>query len=221
MENKDLIVITLPLIIELFREGNKEFFNDSLPTPEFRLTSGRKALGSCSINTTTGRMGINISKAFKVTRDEAMETILHEMIHLWEWVTYRTMSHGTYFRAKAKLIQIKSNKRYNIDRVAHRGSYVSANDETSFKNKLYAVFVERDEEKAWIVACTPAIAECYNRGLTKCWNLDLVGFVKNRFEPDFDRLPKMSSSVRIKGRTMPWDKLNEKYSEFANCITTI
>lgn len=220
----EYIDITIPFLYDLFKECNEEFFSNNLSTPVFKVTNGRKTLGSTHVSLLGLKPPtITISRYYKVTREDVKTTMLHEMIHLWEWLTYKTMSHGTRFKLQAKRIEIMSDNRYSIKRLSTRRSYQVANpkSETNYKNKLYAVFIQRSEEKAWIVACTPTMVGYYNIGLAKCWNLDLVGFVKNRFEPDFDSLPKMSSSRRLKGRTMPWDRLNEKYSEFANCIASI
>jgi hypothetical protein len=37
---------------------------------------------------------------------EAMRTLRHEMIHLWQWAEKRPMGHGPEFRAWARLLDI-------------------------------------------------------------------------------------------------------------------
>ena len=34
--------------------------------------------------------------------DEALHTLLHEMVHLWQWASGGKVDHGTTFRTKAK-----------------------------------------------------------------------------------------------------------------------
>lgn len=238
----DNVMITLALLSELFNECNAEFFKNELPTPDFRVSTGRRALGSCSVRrATTVRIGgmkfanklkepkltIAISNYYKVSRDEVKNTMIHEMIHLWQWVTYQDMNHLTTFKEKAREVERISNGKFTITRLANRKNYEEANPKspTNYKNKLYAVFAQRNSlggtTRAWIVACTQAMAREYKTGFTmrNNWNLELVGFVRERFEPDFDRLPKMHTCLRIKGKTMLWERLNNEYSEFANCIS--
>lgn len=223
----EYITITPQLLAELFNEVNKEFFDNSLPNVTLRISNGKRTLGQFSINQIFGTKTISISKYYKVTREDVKETMIHEMVHLWQWQTYRIIDHLKTFKAKSKEIEIKSNGLYTIKRLTSRKGYIVANPNllpspTRFKNKLYAVFKQGDN--IWVAPIVPNLEKIHVELLKgKCpyLGMETVGFVYNHFEPDFESLRVIKSMYRMRGKVIPISEMKEKYASFYNAIVPI
>lgn len=225
------IDINTQLVENIFSQANVRFFQNLLPTPSFEITNTRKQLGQ--FRGCVGRKPvIKISKYYKVSRNDVETTVIHEMIHLWQFVVYGSSNHGMTFIKKANEIRMLSGNEYNITRTSSRKGY-EIQDTSNMKNRIYAVFQETnasgygiDTEFAWVVALS---APMYNKiARTICtqdwkldWNLNLIGFVYDRYEPDFDRLPAMKGTFRrsIRGKRMTWNQFCDKYHDFVCNIT--
>lgn len=131
--NKNLIVLTKALMIELYNEINQEFFDNSLTPPVFILTYGRTTLGSFSVSLGSKKQRIGMSKLYAMKRDTFKRVMIHEMIHQWQWVNYRELGHKETFKAKSKEIYEKSGGRYDIKRET------KVEEETTF-----ALFLEKN-----------------------------------------------------------------------------
>ena len=120
------IELTKNLMVELFNECNKEFFNNELPTIPLRLTGGRRTMGSLSLDGITGQaLSIQMSRRYFATRDEFKETMIHEMIHLYQSLVYHKVDHGMSFRRVCDAISRMSGGKFNINIVTRRKAYVT------------------------------------------------------------------------------------------------
>lgn len=214
------LTITPALLKELFDECNNEFFDNSLPSVLLKVSNAGKALGRCMVR--GERITISVSRYYQVERDEIKSVMIHEMIHLWEWITFRKMGHTQNFKGKAREIEIKSEGKFSIKRLAHRDLHELANPE-KYKNRLYAILKEKDPKgKAlpyiWVVACSENAVLTCKEPLKRMKRFDLAGFVRNRYEKEFDRLPRIKSFWRITGKRMTEEVLFKQYSEFAESI---
>lgn len=95
----------------LRRELNREFFQDALPDIPIRLSRRmRTRLGELTLEDRTGRpVEIAMSRRH-VERDlwsEVRQTLLHEMVHLWQADVGLTVDHGPAFRRKAREVGIE------------------------------------------------------------------------------------------------------------------
>lgn len=116
--------LTKGLMTELFHECNREFFNNELPGIPLKVTSGRHTMGSLSVDRLTGMaQSIQMSRRYLATRDEFKETMIHEMIHLYQTLVYRKADHGMSFRRVADAIRRMSGGKFNITTVTHRQTY--------------------------------------------------------------------------------------------------
>lgn len=98
---------TVEQIEKIFHKYNKSIFQKqygyTLPTPVFRVSNAKNYVGLFSYrrHDKEGRSyKISISNFYKLTRQDIIETVIHEMIH--EYIqftgTIDTSSHGPMFR---------------------------------------------------------------------------------------------------------------------------
>lgn len=106
------LTLSLPFIKETFKKYNTIYFNGELREPNFRITNTKARLGCCHHdNVCYGvRYGtIDVSKKYNRTEKEYINTILHEMIHLYIWQKDMKepsghRSHGVLFKHYASII---------------------------------------------------------------------------------------------------------------------
>lgn len=94
---------------EIFRNINRNVFNNELRMPNFRLVKSEEFWGECSGDIDDpARCLIKINKSFPSKRLFVF-ALAHEMVHQWEWLNYENMTHGkTFFVWREEL------KKYNI-----------------------------------------------------------------------------------------------------------
>ena len=86
-----------------FKEYNKKYFNNTLNIPMFVISNTRRALGD--FNPLGGHPRIRISVFYQREEKSYQQTLIHEMIHLWQWQTKTAdRQHGYDFKRKAKEI---------------------------------------------------------------------------------------------------------------------
>lgn len=86
-----------------FKEYNKKYFNNILNTPTFVISKTRRALGD--FNPLNGNPRIRVSSYYQRDEKSYQQTLIHEMIHLWQWQTKTAdRQHGYDFKRKAKEI---------------------------------------------------------------------------------------------------------------------
>lgn len=124
------MIISIEWMKEWFDNFNHEYFNDLLPTPEFRLMRARTRLGQMAYSLRFYRIGMTTYYDF--TDRQAKEVLLHEMIHYF--IAYKklrdTSSHGIVFRSIASNFR----RKYGWDiRVRYRGNDLKVNN-TTLKN---------------------------------------------------------------------------------------
>lgn len=157
--------ITIPNIIARFNQFNKEYFNNELKIPNFRISTTKTVLGQCSIKKNIPT--ISISNYYDVEDVELNNTLIHEMIHLYQWQVYKKMSHLDTFKSKANEIYSLSNGLYSISRTSKRDAKKLSLDgqkrlekrSVNAKKPIWVLCVERDRfaketEYAWLVCVT-------------------------------------------------------------------
>lgn len=128
--------VTIPYLTINFRKFNQMYFDNELPEVSFIFSSKMKsvlAMARKEIKRVNNhikgtwdnvvklsiRFNSNITYATPIERDN---TLIHEMIHIWQFVNeavYRQdRGHGRFFQMKASLIRTKSNGEINIDRLS-------------------------------------------------------------------------------------------------------
>jgi hypothetical protein len=108
---------------EVFRNINRQVFNNELKIPSFRLVYSKAFWGEC-----TGDLEypekciIKVNKSF-LSKRLFVYTMAHEMVHQWEWLVNDNMTHGPQFfqwrneLAKYNIILSRSYriKHYRLD----------------------------------------------------------------------------------------------------------
>ena len=102
-------------LVQSFRALNAKHFGGALPEVPIRI-SGRlkRRLGQITVERATGRpLAITIARRHLAAHDwrEVEETLLHEMVHLWQCVSGERVNHGAHFRAKARAVGVTAAAR--------------------------------------------------------------------------------------------------------------
>jgi hypothetical protein len=82
---------------EIWTNINRNVFNNELKMPSFRLVYTRAFWGECQgvLNDQT-QVKMKINKSF-LSKRLFINTMAHEMVHQWEWLTNENMTHGPQF----------------------------------------------------------------------------------------------------------------------------
>jgi hypothetical protein len=89
---------------EAFKTINRNVFNNELTMPSFRLIYTKEFWGEGD----TTRVRMKINKSF-LSKRLFINTLAHEMVHQWEWLTNENMTHGPQF-----FLWRESLAKYNI-----------------------------------------------------------------------------------------------------------
>jgi len=109
----------------LFREVNAAHFGGVLPELPVRLSGRMKSrLGQLCVSHETGEpFEITVSRRHVEQHGwaEVADTLLHEMVHLWQHVQGHPVDHGPLFRAKAREVGVVPAARRSVRRATPRG----------------------------------------------------------------------------------------------------
>lgn len=82
---------------EVFRNINRNVFNNELTMPSFRLVYSKAFWGECRGDIDNpNQCTIKINKSF-LSKRLFVYTLAHEMVHQWEWMVNENMTHGPQF----------------------------------------------------------------------------------------------------------------------------
>lgn len=96
-------ILSLQDLNKWFKEFNTKYFNGELKAPIFSISNTKVALGDFKPMGNLSR--IRISSFFKREIRGYQQTLIHEMIHLWQWQNKLTdRKHGYDFKRKAREI---------------------------------------------------------------------------------------------------------------------
>ena len=115
---------TIRLMKQSFHRFNQEYFQGSLPTPEFKISKSSKLYGYCrrvcitqADGTIEYRYTIACTKYYYFPTREIENIMLHEMCHLWVFINYPDTTeppHGPIWQSIADRITTASNNKYII-----------------------------------------------------------------------------------------------------------
>jgi predicted SprT family Zn-dependent metalloprotease len=107
-------------LAQLFREANAAHFGGTLPELPIRLSGRMKSrLGQLCLSHETGEpFEITVSRRHVERHGwvEVADTLLHEMVHLWQHVQGHPVDHGSAFRAKAREVGVEPAARRSVRR---------------------------------------------------------------------------------------------------------
>ncbi|MGD0485338.1 MAG: SprT-like domain-containing protein, partial [Gemmatimonadales bacterium] len=109
-------------LAQLFRDANAAHFAGALPELPIRLSGRMKSrLGQLCLSPETGEpFEITVSRRHVERHGwaEVADTLLHEMVHLWQHVHGHPVDHGRAFRAKAREVGVEPSARRSVRRPA-------------------------------------------------------------------------------------------------------
>ena len=107
-------------LAEWHRRYNAHFFGGALKSVPVRVSRRlRRRLGHYSAATPAGEPPEIVISRRHIRRhgwDEALHTLLHEMVHQWQDETRRPIDHGADFRAKARAVGVTPSARRIVGR---------------------------------------------------------------------------------------------------------
>lgn len=118
------MIFTIDFIRDTFERFNRLLFQSSLPAPRFALSRSRQNFGMLrlkSIRTITGKTKksdytLACSVMYELTREEAEDVVIHEMIHYYIELNglHDTSTHGQLFRAMMDMINAVYHRHITI-----------------------------------------------------------------------------------------------------------
>ena len=126
-----------------FKNFNELYFNNELPYNfgiEFKFV--KKYLGQFHWQgryENSGTCVIRFSTAWQMTDFEIQKVLIHEMIHMWQWVHNYNDHHGRSFKTKAAIINMKTQSKYAIARCTKLENNVCLKDKNKEQFKGYIV----------------------------------------------------------------------------------
>lgn len=158
-------------IISIYKNFNKLYFDNELPLPnEVQFKCVKKFLGQFSWKGTYKNGGtciLRMSTAYHFTDFEIEKVIIHEMIHVWQWVHGYRDAHGRTFKLKATLINHKTNHKYSIARCTNIENPVSIKDENKcYKGLIMTYKDKRHPGKNMVAICTEKSIKYFNTWFT-------------------------------------------------------
>jgi hypothetical protein len=82
---------------EIWRNINRNVFNNELKMPSFRLVYTKAFWGECQgVLEDQTQVKMKINKSF-LSKRLFINTMAHEMVHQWEWLVNENMTHGPQF----------------------------------------------------------------------------------------------------------------------------
>jgi hypothetical protein len=191
-----------------FSKFNHQYFDGELQEVEIKLSRTKRALGMFKWRTDwCGRlsMWIEISTYYNRPIRDVYNTLIHEMIHLWQKQNGYEMGHGYHFNKKAAEINADG---WFISRCNNANGEVC---ESIASNKTYNVFAFKSEERYFMFVATPSKVISMMDYL-KCYKSEVIYFQTNDYKR-FDRMTQCRSRLRGKYITKEeYNKLFEQYN---------
>lgn len=115
------VTLTTAILRNWWKQFNSEYFNGELTMPDrFELTKSKRALGQFASNGGMWyipTMTIRISIYYDRCEHDFQETLLHEMIHQWQFEQHLPVDHKANFKKKAA--QINKQGGWSISRTTN------------------------------------------------------------------------------------------------------
>jgi len=107
------MTITANKIRKMYIEYNKLYFDNVLFMPKISTYTGDTSMGLFIVKEWKNKVeeGLSIARNFKLTKEEARDLVLHEMIHQYVYEKHGKLNHGREFRKKMREL----NEKYGFD----------------------------------------------------------------------------------------------------------
>lgn len=137
------MTFTITDLEKWYDEFNARYFNNELKRCPIYINKTKRALGQFGRKRDWLEMRcfIKISNYFDRPMKDVQNTLIHEMIHQWQWVTFGVCDHGDTFKQKAQEI---NKQGWNIARC---NSTEGCGVTKANANKIYNVCIFKDNGK--------------------------------------------------------------------------
>lgn len=137
------MAFTITDLEKWYDEFNARYFNNELKRCPIYINKTKRALGQFGRKRDWFEMRcfIKISNYFDRPMKDVQNTLIHEMIHQWQWVTFGVCDHGDTFKQKAQEI---NKQGWNIARC---NSTEGCGVTKANANKIYNVCIFKDNGK--------------------------------------------------------------------------
>jgi hypothetical protein len=194
--------ITIKYLREKFDEFNTLYFGGNLPKCLIKINNTRRRFGTFTYNKLIGTYHISISRYDGLRKEIAIQTtLIHEMIHLWQYLNYGKSDHRVTFKTMSRKIYNLSNGKFDIHRLSNAN--LEDNISTEVKSiKPFKVFMVYQKQRGqyWLLSSsnTNEIAmHNYFYHRPDQWTI-----IKEWYSTDskLNTLVKNRKTTRIKGR---------------------
>lgn len=200
---------------EIFNEWNEKAFEGKLPTPNFKLTTTKRILGSYTLS----KRLISISVFYDHTENEFVNTIVHEMLHYY--IHYfrikDTSVHGRVWKRMANDL----NKRFPELSIARCGTCSHVVNKSLLEGKRSTkkriVFIGKGKDGNYYASIIPKKNLNHFRKVYTNWSfLSNIHFIEHYDNEVMLTLPTVRTRGAIKriSKESFDDFLNTRESEF-------
>lgn len=160
-------IVTLQFMAEQFKIWNHIAFNDTLPRPILRVYPARRYNGQFRQGYRKDRYGrpksfmeITLSTNHPRTADRHIDTLLHEMIHLENFIQkVKETSHGPVFQRKMQMLNKRFGRHITISEKSSSANQPAANVQEDNEIRFFCLCRFRDGN---IGICIPARTQIFN-----------------------------------------------------------
>ena len=218
---------SIPVIEKKFEKFNIEYFEGKLTKPMFVLKVCKNTLGRCNVRTKecATKPTIMLSTYYNVKEVEMETTLIHEMIHLYQYqVLKEPMNHKDSFRRMSAKIANLSQGDYFITRTTSRqhcslsveGKQKKEKRDLNKGNPIILICKETNEygeEFAWLIRLSNKLAERFYRGTYYLSNsFKVLGFIYDKPQ-DWMYATRVCRQKVTSGKKMQWREFNKLHSK--------
>lgn len=99
------MAVTMTEIKKYAVKANKTFFNNSLDLNAIQFKTSSKMTRTLGVfRIRHGQQSITLSTLLFNQKEEWITTLVHELVHAWQWQTGKPLDHGWSFKQKAREI---------------------------------------------------------------------------------------------------------------------
>lgn len=143
--------LTLRGLYDMFETFNRKYFNNRLDDNMLviKISKGQGRLGYFhALWRTTGEEVIGISDWYERSEHDVSQTMLHEMIHMWQWQVYKRVNHGKTFKMKAEEI---NRDGWNISRCTSVAGCSQRREKKVNKRETVMTYLWKDKVRvSWV-----------------------------------------------------------------------
>lgn len=218
---------SIPIIEKKFDKFNLEYFGGKLKRPIFKLKLCKNALGMCSSKTkeNPNKPTIMLSTYYKVKELEMENTLIHEMIHLYQYqILKERMGHKDSFKQMSARIELASQGKYIITRTNSRATHECSEDaklreaKKALLHRNPTIFIfqqtnSQGKEVAWFMRASKSLEEKVRKYPTLIrYDFTLVGIITDK-PSDWGYRTRVCRSRFTGGKSLPWEEFITKHKD--------